>query len=173
MHLSTVPRIDAPAAIGPGLRLRKPTVQDVPEILRLIEPDLKAGRLLPRSGRQVVEHLRDYTLALRDGNVVGVASITLVDVDLAEVGVLTSSQDEISALLLDTVLLEAAAMGVGRAFVLTDDPSPFEALGFRRTTLAALPEKRDRQCLRCSRLPFCRQVALERNLEPQQLRATA
>ena len=80
---------------------------------------------------------------------------------------------EVEQALIDAVLAEAETMGVGRSFVLTDDASRFEALGFTRTTMASLPEKRDRQCLRCPRLPRCRQVALERTLEPVPLRASA
>ena len=54
---------------------------------------------------------------------------------------------------LTRILSEVQAMGVKRAFILAPDAAPYEALGFERATMEQLPEKRDRQCLRCSRLP--------------------
>ena len=78
----------------------------------------------------------------------------------------SDKQPEHMAELLDAVLEEARSMGVDRAFILAPDPEPYAAHGFQRTELSALPEKRDRQCLRCPRMPRCRQVPLVRS--PQQ-----
>lgn len=153
--------------------LRKPTVQDVPAILRLLERAIVSETVLPRTALQIAERLRDYTLAVKGGGVVGVASISLVDLHLAEVGVLVGPDAETEQRLMDWVMAEATVMGVTRTFVLTDKAARFETWGFTPTTLAALPEKRDRQCLRCPRLPRCRQVALERTLGPQLVRASA
>jgi amino-acid N-acetyltransferase len=144
--------------------LRKPTVFDVPAILALMGPHARSEKLLPRSREHVVERLRDYTVAEEAGRVVGVASVALVAVHLAEVGVLVARDRSVEEELLAGVLEEATALGVGGAFVLTDDPAPFRAAGFSQSSLARLPEKRDRQCLRCPRAPTCRQVALERPL---------
>lgn len=146
------------------IQLRKPTVADVPQIVELLRPHVLAERLLPRSPRQVAERLRDFLLAERrvDGRteLVGVASISLVDTYLAEVGAIAAADPDIEAALVRQLLAEATEMGVADAFVLTDAPELFEGLGFRRTRVQDIPEKRDRQCLRCSRLPRCRQVAL-------------
>lgn len=151
--------------------LRKPTVADVPSIVALLEPHVLSLRLLPRTARQIVERLRDYTLAIEDGVVVGVASVSLVDTYLAEVGALAARRTDVEQTLLLNVLDEARAMGVDRAFVLTDDPALYEGVGFERRSLADLPEKRDRQCLRCARLPRCRQQALEVSLSSAELLA--
>lgn len=149
------------------LRLIKPTVAHVSAIHALIAPHVRSERLLPRSPRQIAERLRDYTLAVEHGEVIGVASLSLVDTYLAEVGVLVADRSDVEGELLIAILDEAQAMGVDRAFILTDDPAPFEERGFERTTLNALPEKRDRQCLRCSRAPRCRQQALTIQLQGQ------
>lgn len=149
-----------------SVRLAKPTVAQVPAILDLLAPEIAREAVLPRSARQVAERLRDYTVALRGDEVVGVASITLVDLHLAEVGVLTAAHPGIASTLLDAVLDEARAMGVERAFVLTADPARFEAEGFARRPVQSIPEKYERQCLKCARAPRCRQVALEAGLAP-------
>jgi amino-acid N-acetyltransferase len=149
-----------------SVRLAKPTVAQVPAILELIGPEIAREAVLPRTARQIAERLRDYTVALRGDEVVGVASISLVDLHLAEVGVLQATLPGIASTLLDAVLDEARTMGVGRAFVLTADPARFEAEGFTRRPVQSIPEKYERQCLKCARAPRCRQVALDRPLAP-------
>lgn len=147
------------------LTLRKPSVADVPDMMSLMAPRILAEQLLPRSPRQVVERLREYVLATRHGEVVGLASVSLVDFDLAEVGALAAHETDTLHSLLDHVIDEVRALGVGRAFVLTHEPHVFEARGFSRTSLDQLPQKRDHQCAHCSRAPWCRQVALEMRLD--------
>jgi len=147
------------------LQLRKPTVADVPTMVGLMQPHILAERLLPRSTRQVAERLRDYLLAEEvdeDGarRTVGVASVSLVDTHLAELGALVGESQAVELDMVHHLLDEAWNMGVDQAFVLTDRPDLFEGVGFRRTRVQDIPEKRDRQCLRCPRLPRCRQVAL-------------
>lgn len=151
--------------------IRKPTVADVPAMVQLMRPHVLSERLLPRTARQVAEHIRDYVVAEDGDRMVGVGSMALVDVHLAEIGAVAGDSVEIETALVERLILDAQELGVGEAFVLTDAPSQFEALGFSRTTVAAIPEKRDRQCLRCSRLPRCRQVALVADLGAGMLRA--
>ena len=141
--------------------VHRPTVSDIPAMMALMSPHIRAERLLPRTPRQVVERLREYWIARRGDEIVGVGSLSLVDVDLAEVGVVAGESHGVERLLLDHLLADARALGVPRAFVLTDKPDLFEGCGFRPTSLDALPQKRDRQCLHCSRLATCQQVALE------------
>ena len=142
------------------LALRKPTVADVPAMQTLMAPHILTEELLPRTRLSIVKGLRDYTLVESDEGLVGLASVSLVDVHLAEIGAVVCAKPELLEELITAVLTEARSMGVDRAFILAADPTPYEALGFERAEMAALPEKRDRQCLRCPRLPRCRQVAL-------------
>jgi N-acetylglutamate synthase-like GNAT family acetyltransferase len=149
----------------PMLQLRKPTAGDIPSMLRFMQPGMEDESLLPRTEWQVAERLRDYTLAVEGDRLVGLGSVALVDAHLAEVGALVAATAAVEDLLVGALLDEAQDMGVGRAFVLAADPTAWERNGFTRTALARLPEKRDRQCLRCPRAPRCRQVALEVRIE--------
>ncbi|MCP4804245.1 MAG: hypothetical protein GY884_02770 [Proteobacteria bacterium] len=146
------------------LALRKPTVADVPAMQSLMAPHVLNEELLPRTRLSIVKGLRDYTLVEDDEGLVGLASVSLVDVHLAEIGAVVCREPELLDELMTAVLEEAKSMGVDRAFILAADPAPYESLGFVRAEMSALPEKRDRQCLRCPRLPRCRQVALVRHL---------
>lgn len=147
------------------LVLRKPTVRDVPRMIELMAPGVRNEALLPRSARAVVERLRDYVVVEARGELVGLASVSLLSEDLAEVGAVVWQDADQLSLLLDAALDEARALGVSRAFVMAPDAAPFEALGFSRQPIASLPEKRDHHCLRCARLPRCRQLALVKELD--------
>jgi amino-acid N-acetyltransferase len=146
------------------LELRKPTVADVPNMHAMMRPHVLAEALLPRTRQGIAQGLRDYVVAEEDGQIVGLASVRLVDLHLAEVGAVVCDQPEIRTALLTRILSEVQALGVQRAFILAPEADPYEELGFTRATMEQLPEKRDRQCLRCSRLPRCRQIPLVKEL---------
>lgn len=152
-------------------RTRKATASDIPVIVAMLAPHARAGRALPRTHRSVAEDLRDWTVAIIGGRIVGAASVGLVDVDLAEIGVVVGQDDDTESGLIDAILSEAGALGVSRIFVATDDPAPYEAWGFQQRPVATIPEKRDRQCLRCPRMPRCLKVALDRDVAMAPLRA--
>ena len=142
------------------LELRKPTVSDVAMMHQLMAPHVRTEVLLPRSQRHIVENLRDYVVAEDDGRLVGLASLSLVECHLAELGAVVCEQPELLSRLVTVALEEARAVGIQRVFVLAAEPEPYLELGFSQVEIQALPEKRDRQCLRCPRLPRCRQVPL-------------
>ena len=142
------------------LELRKPTVSDVEMMHQLMAPHVRTEVLLPRSQRHIVENLRDYVIAEDDGRLVGLASLSLVECHLAELGAVVCENPELLSRLVTVALEEARAVGIQRVFVLASEPEPYLELGFSQVEIQTLPEKRDRQCLRCSRLPRCRQVPL-------------
>jgi amino-acid N-acetyltransferase len=142
------------------LAVRKPNVNDVTAMHQMMVPHVVSETLLPRSPRQIVEHLRDYVIAEEDGRLVGLASLSLVECHLAELGAVVCEHPTLLPRLVNVALQEAEAVGVNRVFVLAQDAETYESLGFSRVSIQSLPEKRDRQCLRCPRLPRCRQIAL-------------
>ena len=142
------------------LELRKPTVNDVSTMHKLMAPHVLSEVLLPRSQRHIVENLRDYVVAEDNGRLVGLASLSLVECHLAELGAVVCEQPELLSRLVTVALEEARSVGIEQVFVLASDPTSYLELGFDQVEIQALPEKRDRQCLRCSRLPRCRQVPL-------------
>jgi len=146
------------------INLRKPTVQDVSQMAHLMEPHILKEALLPRSERNIIERLRDYTIAEDDGEVIGLVSISLVEVHLAELGAVVCERPEHLGRLVEAALTEAKSLGVSRVFLLAPEAAPYESLGFSLSSLADFPEKRDRQCLSCPRLPRCRQVLLQKDL---------
>ena len=147
-------------------QLRKPTITDVPTMHALMRPHILREALLPRTARSIVERLRDYTVAEEQGEIIGLVSLSLVEMHLAEIGALICDAPDNHQRLLEAALLEARSFGVKRVFVLAPhtEAALYEDLGFSRADISDFPEKRDRQCLRCSRLPRCRQVVFARTL---------
>jgi len=146
------------------LAVRKPSVSDVGAMHQLMVPHVMNEVLLPRTPRQIVERLRDYVIAEEDGEIIGLAALSLVECHLAELGAVVCERPDLLERLVQVALDEARLVGVERVFVLAQDAVPYERLGFEKVAIQALPEKRDRQCLRCSRLPRCRQIPLVRKL---------
>ena len=140
------------------LAVRKASVADVVAMHQLMVPHVRTELLLPRSKRQIVESLRDYVIAEEDGKIIGLAALSLVECHLAELGAVVCERPELLERLVEVALNEARMVGVARVFVLAQDAVPYERLGFQKVEIQTLPEKRDRQCLRCSRLPRCRQI---------------
>ena len=139
--------------------LRKPNLQEIPQICEMLAPFAANEEFLPRTERNVLTALREYTVAEHAGEIVGVVSLALSSNKRAELGVLVGPE-EVRSALFDATVQEALSFGCQEIFVLTAQPEQYKALGFTRTTLEALPEKRDEQCLRCSRLARCQQVAM-------------
>ncbi len=142
-----------------------PTAADIRAIAALIAPLVQRETLLPRSDIDITERLRDYVVLRQGGRVVGAASLALVNGSLAEVGVLVAAAPADEDVLLGAVVGEARRLGAARVFVLTNTPEPYARMGFTPCSIHSLPEKRDRQCLRCSRAPRCRQQALALTLD--------
>jgi amino-acid N-acetyltransferase len=147
------------------LALRKPNVSDVNAMHQMMVPHVVNEALLPRSPRQIVENLRDYVIAEEHGRIVGLASLSLVECHLAELGAVVCENPELLERLVKVALDEARTVGVKRVFVLAPEAEAYEALGFKQVEIQTLPEKRDRQCLSCPRLPRCRQVPLVYEIE--------
>ncbi len=146
------------------LHLRKPTVRDVSQMYALMQPHILTEALLPRTERSILRNLREYVVAEEDDVIVGLASLSVIETHLAELGAVVCDHPLWASALIDAALEEARNLGVQRVFVLAPEATLYEALGFRLSELSQYPEKRDRQCLRCSRLPRCRQLLLERDL---------
>jgi N-acetylglutamate synthase-like GNAT family acetyltransferase len=155
--------VDAPASLPAGVaagQLRRPTLQDVPAITAFLADAARAGRILPRSARAVAERLRDTVVVHRGTELVGVGSLSLVDLHLAEITLAVGADAAVQGALVLALLRDARALGAGRVFATTDEPAACLAAGFERVSLESIPEKRDRQCLRCANAPRCRKTAV-------------
>ena len=121
--------------------------RDIPDMLRLMEPLMKAGILVRRNHEDIANKKEDYAVSVIDGQIRATGALH----DWGE------NQGEIAAIATDPA---AADMGLGsrlvryfigkarkqnmkRVFVLTLRTHDwFESLGFRETGIETLPEKK-------------------------------
>jgi len=150
--------------VSVAIQIRKAVIADVPALQKLINAYAGQGLMLPRSLHSLYEHLRDYSVAVQEEQVVGCVALHVSWRDLAEVrslAVAEGSQGEgLGARLVGVALDEAAAMGIGRIFCLTFVPGFFSRLGFAQADKAELPHKIWQECVHCVHFPDCGEVPL-------------
>ena len=117
---------------------------DVPEILRLIQPQIDAGLLVPRSATDVADRLGDYYVYRVDDTVQGCAALRLLDDRSAEIESLVVSESYrgggTGARLVSYLLQQARVCGAHRVVVLTTQSADFfMEQGFTEASPDTLP----------------------------------
>ena len=150
------------------MSIRKATIQDVPEMQKLINLFADKGDLLHRSLNQLYENIRDFLVLEEDERILGTCALHVNWGDLAEIMALTvddSCQGKgLGKKLVEKCLDEAQALGITRVFALTYKPEFFQKLGFKLVDKAELPQKVWSECIHCVKFPDCGEVALIRDL---------
>ena len=129
----------------------------VPEIMRLMQPQVDAGLLVARSAGEVAERLGDYYVYQVDDTVQGCAALRLIDRHTAEIESLVVSESYrgggTGARLVSFLLGEARSRGAERVVALTTQSADFfMEQGFAETTPDALPGGRTYDRSRNSRV---------------------
>jgi len=145
--------------------LRKARIPDSRRIHALIERSASKGLLLPRTLRDIYEHIRDFFVCELDGRIVGCCALKISWEDLGEIRSLVVEEGYrgmgIGKMLVMKSLEEARDLGLKKVFALTRDPEFFEGLGFKRVEKSSLPHKIWRDCVRCPRFFDCDEIAVE------------
>lgn len=146
------------------ISLRKAKIADASAIKRLIDSYAARNLMLPRSLNNILENIRDFTVAEAENRVVGCVALHVVWTDLAEVRSLAVEEEHsgsgIGSALVRAALKEAAGLGAKRVFTLTYTPDFFSKLGFTELEKQELPHKIWKDCLECSRFPDCDETAM-------------
>lgn len=145
--------------------LRKASINDVPDIHRLLSSFADKGLLLPRSLSELYDHLRDYTVYVPDGGVLqGVCALHISWENLAEIRSLAVSprfqRKGVGSKLVEYCLSEAIALGIYRVFTLTYQVDFFAGQGFVNVDKSILPHKIWADCVKCSKFPDCDESAM-------------
>ena len=145
--------------------IRKATIADVKRIQSLINLYAEKKLMLARSLSELYENLRDFSVYIENGEMIGCAAMRIVWEDLCEVKSLAVVEEHqgkgIGSALVRTCLAEAKSMDLPRMFTLTFQPVFFEKLGFKRVGKESLPHKIWAECVRCPHFPDCDEIALD------------
>lgn len=152
---------------GPRLKqrmVRKAKTTDVPAIARLVNAYAGKGELLPLAPQELYDRIDDFQVVEQDGQIAGVCSLFVYGVDLAEVRSLAVWPEYqgkgIGRAVTEACIAIAKDLPMRRVFALTYKPAFFERLGFHVVDKLTLPEKVWKDCLNCSKLYHCDEVAV-------------
>jgi amino-acid N-acetyltransferase len=144
--------------------IRKARLEDVEAMARIINERAALGELLPRSQHHIYQTLRDFVVDERAGKIAATGAMHVFWRDLGEVRALAVAgpwqQQGIGTAIVETLLGEAEALGLERAFAFTYKTRFFERLGFHLVNKESLPRKVWGECVHCVKFPDCDEVAM-------------
>jgi len=116
------------------MTLRRAHTSDVPVIQAMRQPHVGSKVLLQHELVGIYENVQEFWVAELDGSVIGAGALHVMWNDLAEVRSLVVAETArgrgIGKKIVERLLIEAAALGVGRVFCLTFEVDFFKQLGF-------------------------------------------
>ncbi|MBQ2430785.1 MAG: N-acetyltransferase [Campylobacter sp.] len=147
------------------IELKKARLCDIESMQNLVKDEVESGVLLPRSDEEIATNIRSYTLAFRDGELAGFASLKIFSANLAEVRSLVVSpnfrKQGIGAKIVEELIKEAEFYGLKQVFALTYQKGFFEKLGFKEISKEELPaQKIWADCIKCKKFPVCNEIAV-------------
>lgn len=144
--------------------VRKANTNDISDIMRLVDVYAGKGDLLPLRSQEISDRIDDFYVCEQGGQIAGVCSLFVYGTDLAEIRSLAVWPEYqgkgIGRAVTEACIAAAKGLPIRRVFALTYTPAFFERLGFRVVNKLTLPEKVWKDCLRCSKLFYCDEVAL-------------
>jgi amino-acid N-acetyltransferase len=150
------------------MTVRRAMMFDAPAICELINYHAERGRMLHRSLENIYDMLREFQVAVEDGQVAGCVAVDIFWADLAEVKSLAVAADRkgrgIGSKLLAAAVEDARTIGVQKLFALTYEKEFFASRGFQLIDRDTLPEKVWRECLACPKADACDEIAMMRYL---------
>jgi amino-acid N-acetyltransferase len=150
--------------------IRKASLSDLPELLRIINAYAAKGIMLPRTEFEMAENIRDFTVAFVGGTLAGCGALHLYTPQMAEVRSLAVAPEcqcsGAGRKIVESLELEARAFGLAGVFAFTYIPRFFEKLGFREIDRGELPLKAWKDCLRCPKFSCCDEIAVIKYFDP-------
>lgn len=146
------------------IKVEKAKVRDVEAIYRLIKTYAEQGLLLPRSRESLYENIQAIIVAKIDDQVVGAASLHILDKNLSEIRSLVVSEAAqgkgIGKLLVEQIIEETKKIEINMLLSLTYQVEFFKKCNFQIIEKTEMPQKVWKDCLNCHKFPHCDEVAM-------------
>jgi len=160
----------AAAACGTGhtrtISVRKALLTDVKPLVGLINGFAAQGIMLPRTEFELAENIRDFTVAVVDGELAGCGALHFYGPHTGEIRSLAVRPDcqhmGIGRSIMEALEAEAQAHGLRSVFAFTYIPDFFAKLSYREVDRRLLPAKVWKDCLRCPKLQCCDEIAVQK-----------
>lgn len=155
-------------AVTSTLTVRHAKANDIDSMLEIINEYARQGLMLPRTKLSLLENLQSFIVAEEEGKVVGVAGLHVLWEDLAEIRSLAIAESAkgkgVGKRLVLSLVEECEKLGLKRALALTYQKEFFEKCGFHVVAKETLPQKVWKDCINCSKLPHCDEIAMIRQI---------
>lgn len=157
------------------VEVRKATMRDIPNILKLINWYAAEGIMLARTEFEMSENIRDFSVAY-DGNMLaGCGALHFYTPYSAEVRSLAVApelkQHGIGRILVRALEHEARENNLESVFAFTYSPGFFAKVGFQEVERGELPLKAWKDCLRCAKFQSCDEIAVLKRLKTPRVHA--
>jgi amino-acid N-acetyltransferase len=163
------------AAAGPAV-IRRATAADAPAILGLIDANLAAGHLLPRTADDVTRRAPRFLVVTVHDVVVGCAELAPLSRAVAEVRSLVVDEScrgrGFGSRIVEELSRWAVQEGFSTLCAFTHHAAHFVRLGFSIVPHPWLPEKIATDCVGCPKFRQCSQYAMALPLRGRSLRTT-
>jgi amino-acid N-acetyltransferase len=148
--------------------IRPATIHDVPRMHEIVNSHAELGKMLFKSYAELYEHLRDFAVFERDGQVVGTTALAIIWADMAEIRSLAVDVAHqghgIGRGLVEWTVAEARRLGIRKIMSLTYEQRFFEKLDFVVVAKESLPLKVWSDCVKCPKRDGCDEIAMVREL---------
>lgn len=154
------------------LTIRKAVIRDADTIQKMVNRLADQGTMLAIAISDIFEHIRDFWVVEKGGEVVGTCALHVIWEDLGEIRSLavdSCCRDlGVGRALVEKCLEEAAGLHLGRVFALTYQEEFFRHMDFDVVNKESLPHKVWRDCMKCTKFPNCDETAVMKILEEEQ-----
>src|ERR1041385_8480841 len=154
-----------------GLEVRKAGMTDIAPILALINGYAAQGIMLPRTELELSEHIRDFTVVLSEGRLMGCGALHFYTPTLGEIRSLAVDESAkthgVGRRVVESLVNEAQEYQLDGVFAFTYVVEFFNKVGFHEVERGVLPLKAWKDCLRCPKFQCCDEIAGVRILNPR------
>ncbi len=151
--------------------VRKATMRDIAGILDLINGYARKGLMLPRTEFEMSENIRDFTVVMAQGRVLGCGALHFYSPTVGEIRSLAVADEAkahgVGRRLVEALVQEADDYALDAVFAFTYVVEFFRKVGFEEVERGALPLKVWKDCVRCPKFQCCDEVAMLRVLRPE------
>jgi len=155
---------------GIELETRKARMCDIAPILELINGYAGKGIMLPRTELEMSENIRDFSVVLAGGRLVGCGALHFYTPTMGEIRSLAVAEAAkthgVGRRIVDALVEEARENSLDAVFAFTYVPEFFRKVGFEQVERGMLPLKVWKDCLRCPKFQCCDEIAVVRVLCP-------
>lgn len=151
-----------------NVSVRNAKLSDSSAIADLISVYSQKGIMLAKPIETIVEGIRNFIVAENEGKIVGCCAVSFFSEELAEIRSIAVRDDlrghGIGKLLVQKAEEILKEEGIKYIFALTMSEPFFSKAGYRKVDKAKFPQKIWRDCLGCSKIMQCDEVAMEKEV---------